>query len=131
VLQARLRTEARSLPLSSSTDTGTPLDADTLAALEKLPLLDGVLRETLRLRPPLIANLRMAACDTAVPLSAPVMDLKGVAHSVLHLREGDMVAVPIFLINRLKEVYGADADVWKYVGAYTVCAGRCTWLIKT
>jgi cytochrome P450 len=76
-----------------------------------------VLRETLRVHPPVLANLRMATRDTTVPLSAPVTDRKGVAHSALQLREGDMVLTPIFLINRLKEVYGADADVWKCVVA--------------
>jgi cytochrome P450 len=65
-LQARLRTETRSLPLRASTGADAPLDADTLAALEKLPLLDAVLREALRVHPPVLATMRMATRDAVV-----------------------------------------------------------------
>jgi cytochrome P450 len=115
VMQTRLRAEMRSISLPVSTSTDTPLDGDTIAALERLPLLDSVLRETLRLHAPIPANHRMATRDTTIPLSAPVTDRHGVARSVLQLKKGDQIYTPNFLVNRLKDVYGADADEWMCV----------------
>jgi cytochrome P450 len=115
VLQTRLRTELRSLLLPDSSSISPPLDADVLSALEKLPLLDAVVRETLRLHAPVRVTLRMATKETVLPLSVPVVDKNGVARSALELREGDLVFMPIYLVNRLKEVYGEDADEWRCV----------------
>jgi cytochrome P450 len=78
--QARLRAECRTLSLPAG---GAPLDADVLAALDKLPLLDAVVRETLRLHAPAASTLRTAQRDDILPLSRPFVDTKGVEQTTI------------------------------------------------
>lgn len=61
-LQDRLRTELREL------DTDSP----SMDVLMAAPLLDKVVRETLRLHSVVAATPREAACDDVVPLKTPI-----------------------------------------------------------
>jgi cytochrome P450 len=112
-LQAELRTELRTLPLSRAPGGCAPLDADTLGALDKLPLLDAVLRETLRLHPPITDVPRAPAHDVVVPLAQPFVDARGVAQDTLHIPAGVMLSVPISTVNRAVDLWGPDAMEWK------------------
>jgi cytochrome P450 len=78
--QARLRAECRKLSLPTG---GAPRDADRLAALDKLPQLDAVVRETLRLHAPAASTLRTAQQDDILPLSRPFVDTKGVEQTTI------------------------------------------------
>jgi hypothetical protein len=71
-----LRAELQTLPLPTSLDD-EPLDADTLAELNSLPLLDATIREALRLWAPVSISMRTANEDTIIPLNTPVPDRKG------------------------------------------------------
>jgi hypothetical protein len=62
---------------------GAALDTPVLSALDKLPLLDAVVRETLRLHPPAPSSLRTAQQDDTVPLSRPFVDTKGVEQTAI------------------------------------------------
>lgn len=45
--------------------------------LNALPYLDMVVRETMRLHPPVMASLRVSEKDDILPLSAPIVDRSG------------------------------------------------------
>lgn len=68
--QTRLRTEINSL------STEMP----TFEALNSLPFLDAVVRETLRMYTPFASVMRLASKDSVLPLSpeAPITDVNGV-----------------------------------------------------
>ena len=56
-------------------------DNPTMDDLNGLPYLDAVLRETLRLHPPLSMVLRAAGKDDSIPLNTPFKDRKGMLHN--------------------------------------------------
>jgi cytochrome P450 len=114
-LQARLRAELRTAPLPGDAGGNEPLDADALAVLDKLPLLDAVVRETMRLRTPVQRVRRVAAAPAAVPLAAPFVDRHGVRHESFRVAAGDQITVPILAVQRSPALWGADAGEWKCV----------------
>jgi cytochrome P450 len=114
-LQAELRAELRSLPLSPAAKDNAPLDADTLAALDKLPLLDAVVRETLRANAPVQNAGRVATEDASIPLARPFVGTDGVPRDEVQVRKGDMIVLPILSVHRDEVLWGADAREWKCV----------------
>jgi cytochrome P450 len=104
-----------SLPSESSGNT--PLTSEQATALDRLPLLDAVLRETLRMYAPVQSSMRVATRDTSVPVAKPFVDAKGTMHDSIQMSEGDMFFLGNYLINRTPELFGADAGEWKYVEA--------------
>jgi hypothetical protein len=112
-VQLLLRDELRSFPIPTAIGGVIPLDAGTLAALEKLPLLDAVVRETLRVHATLPNITRVAAKDTVIPLAQPFVDKHGTTRDVIRIQHGDLITVPILNINRLEQLWGADAREWR------------------
>ena len=55
-------------------------DNPTMDELNALPYLDAVVRETLRIHPPVPATMRVATQDDILPLSEPVKDRNGNIH---------------------------------------------------
>ncbi|KAF8604786.1 cytochrome P450 [Ceratobasidium sp. AG-I] len=84
-------------------------DEPTMSELDKLPYLDNVVRECLRLHPAVPSSVREAACNIQVPVSKIFKDRCGVEHSHITLQKGDTVYIPIVAMNRLKEIWGEDA----------------------
>jgi cytochrome P450 len=87
------------------------LDYDVVMSL---PLLDAVLKETLRLHPPVPFVRRTTLKDQAVPLA-------NTNNLPPHIRDAGAVTVPAGTIlfasiagaNRLQSVWGSDAKEWK------------------
>jgi cytochrome P450 len=52
-------------------------DNPTMDELNALPYLDAVVRETLRIHPPLGSTMRVATQDNILPLSEPIKDKYG------------------------------------------------------
>ena len=60
-----------------------PTDNPTMNQLNALPYLDAVVRETMRLHPPVPSTLRVANQDDVIPLEKPVTDEKGNIHEYI------------------------------------------------
>ncbi|KAI4113095.1 MAG: hypothetical protein LQ345_005852 [Seirophora villosa] len=89
--QTRLREEIRAnLP---SIDSSTPATAE---ALDRLPFLNAVCNEVLRLYPPVVMTLREAAKDTTI--------------CGQYVPKGTMIIVCPSAVNRSKELWGPDAS---------------------
>jgi cytochrome P450 len=112
-LQIRLRSELASVPLPSSTRDTSPLSQEELSALDRLPLLDAIVRETLRVHPPVPGTMRVAVRDDVIPVSKPYIDKYGKLHDTIRISKGEHVIIPMLVMNRLKEIWGEDAHEWK------------------
>jgi len=74
-------------------------DAECIEVLDKLPLLDAVVKETLRVYPPFNMLARQLTSDVEVG-----------GHL---LRAGTLVSIPVGAIHRDKDLWGADAGQFK------------------
>ncbi|RDX42185.1 cytochrome P450 [Lentinus brumalis] len=78
-----------------------------------LPYLDAIIRETVRLYPPLQIAPRVAESDAVLPLGTPVPDAQGQPCHELFIPAGTIVWINIFGLNRDKDTWGPDANEWK------------------
>jgi len=99
-VQAKLREELFTI------DTDYP----TMDQLNTLPYLDMVMREALRLHPPVPSIGRKALKDDILPLSKPVIDRHGKVHETIRINKGQKLVISIVAMNRDKAIWGEDAD---------------------
>ncbi|KAH9910818.1 cytochrome P450 monooxygenase [Fomitopsis serialis] len=102
-IECDMQTKLREECLALSTDNPSMDD------LNKLPYLEAVVRETLRLHPPLNYVLREATKDDIIPLSKPYIDVHGKIHDHVKIDKGTMIQIPILAVNRSKAIWGEDA----------------------
>jgi cytochrome P450 len=102
-VQAKLRAELRTCPT----------DSPTMEQLNALPYLEGVVRESLRLYAPVSGTVRISMHDAEIPLQKPFTDKRGVLQSTVRVSKGDLVAIPIRLLNRSTEIWGEDANEFR------------------
>ncbi|KAJ7640114.1 cytochrome P450 [Mycena rosella] len=119
-IQTRLRAEIMSAPApdaapskrnstASVSSTSSVMQADTI---EALPFLDAVVRETLRVIPPVHGTVRVATTDDLIPVSHPVVLRNGkTIHEDEHIRirKGTFVHIPLEGINLAEDIWGSDA----------------------
>ncbi|KAG8715191.1 hypothetical protein FRC11_005380 [Ceratobasidium sp. 423] len=110
-------------------DTTMPDHAAQFAAIDALPLLDRVVREALRLRPPVHGTLRIAEEDDIVPFSLdspPKMEdgsispavvtglgADGVERTGIRVRKGDFIHLPFESMNTIRDMWGEDGHKFK------------------
>ncbi|KAI0738094.1 cytochrome P450 [Daedaleopsis nitida] len=91
--------------------------ADTLTLsyddLVKLPYLDAVCRETLRLHAPVQLITRLAAKDLLLPLSSPVRGKDGLMMNEVPVPRGTIVVLQLKASNCNKALWGEDAMEWR------------------
>ncbi|CCA69066.1 related to Cytochrome P450 [Serendipita indica DSM 11827] len=103
-IQTRLREELlQAFPVGDSTEV-------TADALNALPYLEAVVRETLRFHPPVELSARVAEGDDVIPLEKPFVDKYGKLRECIEVKKGDAFIIPIMLMNRAKDIWGEDAD---------------------
>ncbi|KAG8743100.1 hypothetical protein FRC10_000400 [Ceratobasidium sp. 414] len=88
-------------------------DEPTMADLDKLPYLDNVVRESLRVHPPAPSTVREAAQDVHIPVSKSFKDRYGVERTHITLQKGDSIFIPILSMNRDKDIWGDDAGEFR------------------
>ena len=101
-IQKRLREELQSLH-----------SLEDMSVVEKLPYLNAVVQETLRLCPPAHSTIRVAMEDDIIPLSYPVKLRDGTVVSEVPIRKGSYVHIPIEGLNMSKDIWGEDALIFE------------------
>ncbi|CAK9780248.1 cytochrome P450 [Cutaneotrichosporon oleaginosum] len=79
-------------------------------ALNAFPLLDAVIRETLRLHPPASCTCRATTKDMVLPLAKPIPLRDGRTIDALPVSKGSYFFISMVCLNRLKEIWGDDAE---------------------
>jgi len=85
------------------------MQADTI---DTLPYLDAVVREALRVSPPVHGTVRVATTDDLIPVSSPVVLRNGkVIHEndYIRIKKGSFVHIPVEGINMAEDIWGPDA----------------------
>jgi len=103
--QARLREELNQF--------GADLTYDQFWSTTTAPYLDAVVKESLRLHPPLGETSRIAGIDDVIPFSRPVTTASGETVNSIAVGAGQAVTIPIAALNRSTIVWGADALEFK------------------
>jgi len=104
--QRKLRAAVRSLDVCSPA-----LDEEIM----RLPYLDWVVRESLRVHAPVTTTMRMCMREEdAIPVAEPFEDREGVMRSAIRVKKWDMVLVPIQAINKSRKLWGEDAPVFRF-----------------
>ncbi|EJD55249.1 cytochrome P450 [Auricularia subglabra TFB-10046 SS5] len=88
---------------------GVPTNAERVSALDRLPLLDRVVRETLRLMPPLHSTIRMATRDEVLHASEDITLRDGTVTREFAIKRGQFIHIPLLPLNTLTDIWGADA----------------------
>ncbi|KAJ7158153.1 cytochrome P450 [Mycena filopes] len=83
-------------------------------AIDALPYLDGVVREVLRLYPPVAPVMyRQAMADAVLPLSKPIVASDGKLRHTITVPKGTSLYVGIAAANQDKAIWGDDALEFK------------------
>ncbi|KAK0195304.1 cytochrome P450 [Armillaria mellea] len=107
--QNRLRTELLSLGLSRHADEITEEEMQrSFASLAELPFFHNIVRESLRLIPPVHSSMRVATRTDIIPLKYTVRRKDGEATSV-EVPRGTFIHIPVEGFNLDKDVWGDDA----------------------
>ncbi|QRV84540.1 cytochrome P450 family protein [Ceratobasidium sp. AG-Ba] len=85
-------------------------DEPSMTDLDRLPYLDSVVREILRLHAPVPGTLREAAHDIEIPVSQSFKDRHGVERMFISLQKGDTIMLPVQVTNCSVEVWGENAS---------------------
>ncbi|KAK0567950.1 hypothetical protein OC861_002401 [Tilletia horrida] len=108
LIQKRLREELS----AELTSYGENWRSDA-AILDRLPYLDGVVRETLRLHPPAPGLAREAPFDDVIPLSRPVKLRDGTMTDKIKISKGQAIDFCVIWLNTNKETWGDDGKNFK------------------
>ena len=84
-----------------------PVDID-IVGLQKLNYFQSIVKESLRLNPPLPLNSRIALCDTIMPCGGGPD-----RNSPIFVRKGDIVVTSIYALHRSEQVYGSDVHCFR------------------
>lgn len=109
-IQNSLRKEFVALQESAA----NPSDPSVFSTLDELTCLDNVIRESLRLIPPVHSSLRVAMEDDVIPTSEPVKLRDGTTvDGGIRIKQGTFVHVALEGMNMLRDVWGEDAIEFK------------------
>ena len=92
---------------------------EDMSSVDKLPYLNAIVQETLRLCPPAHSTIRVAMEDDLIPLSHPVKLRDGTVIQEVHIRKGSYVHIPIEGLNMSKDIWGEDALIFEWVASIT------------
>lgn len=107
--QEKMRTEIRQKRAEIAARGGVDF---TMEDLESMVYLQAALKETLRYHPIVYHLTRDAAKDDVLPLSNPIVTATGETISEIPIAAGQVIQVSICAYNRLKSVWGDDANDW-------------------
>ncbi|GJJ11014.1 hypothetical protein Clacol_005243 [Clathrus columnatus] len=88
-------------------------DEITITDLDSMQYLPALMKETLRYHPIASGLFRIAGRDDHIPLDIPIKLTNGEVVSSIPIERGQQVFMSIINYNRLKSVWGDDADEWR------------------
>lgn len=106
-VQEQLRQEIKDARAQAG---GADLDYN---GLDGLPYLDAVVRETLRLYPPIPVVSRVTRQDIVLPLSNPITGKDGKKMGEILVPSGTMAVASLLRANREPSIWGSDSYEWK------------------
>lgn len=115
-IQARLREELRTF---SETGPNIPSFDEKIgwqelwSALDDLPYLNNVIREALRVIPPVHSSIRVAMQDDEIPTSEAIKMRDGSVKYGIKIAKGQFIHIPVESMNVDKGVWGEDAWIFK------------------
>ncbi|KIY68250.1 cytochrome P450 [Cylindrobasidium torrendii FP15055 ss-10] len=105
--QERLRAEVQAMYAGKAVNE--PLEP---ADYDKLPFLNAVIKETLRLYTSVHTVTRHVDVDEVIPLAYPVTLEDGSKTTTLPVQRGERLLLSFRMYNRLRAVWGDDAAEW-------------------
>lgn len=120
-MQKRLRAELQEFSSAHALDPASsnfpaPGDSETWkelhTALDELPYLNNVIRENIRVIPPVHSSIRVATKDDEIPTSEAIRMKDGSIKWGVKIRKGQFVHLPVESMNLDKGVWGEDA--WNF-----------------
>ncbi|KIJ43524.1 hypothetical protein M422DRAFT_169815 [Sphaerobolus stellatus SS14] len=84
----------------------------TTQVFESMPLLQAILKETLRYHPIQPRTTRTATQDDIIPLSVPHKTADGKFLNEVAVKKGQQILISFAAYNRLTSIWGDDAHVW-------------------
>ncbi|EJD02970.1 cytochrome-450 hydroxylase [Fomitiporia mediterranea MF3/22] len=114
-IQDRLRAELRAFTEAGHdipSDPESPDWQNLWSGLDELPFLNNVIRETLRLIPPVHSSIRVAVEDGVIPTVDAIKMRDGSVQYGINIQEGQFIHVPIESMNVDKGVWGEDS--WSF-----------------
>nr|XP_031861425.1 uncharacterized protein CI109_003029 [Kwoniella shandongensis]KAA5528497.1 hypothetical protein CI109_003029 [Kwoniella shandongensis] len=87
-------------------------DRPSLETLSSLPLMDAVIRETLRLCAPAPTTNRRSSATAVIPLGTPVRGRDGTMMDSVTIYKNTTIFIPILAINVLEQIWGPDAETF-------------------
>ncbi|KIJ49195.1 hypothetical protein M422DRAFT_246996 [Sphaerobolus stellatus SS14] len=118
--QARLREEIKSFKAAHGNRELVAADFDLFS------FAAAVIKETLRLYPIGVHNLRKASSDDVIPLSKPIKTRSGKELSAIPVKKGQPVMLSFWGYNRLEELWGKDPHTWRPERFLELAAGERT-----
>ncbi|TDL23213.1 cytochrome P450 [Rickenella mellea] len=83
-------------------------------AIGRLPYLDWVVREALRVHAPISATMRVCArARDAIPVSRPFVDRDGVTRTAIDVTRHDIISIPLQAVNKSDRLWGDDAQEFR------------------
>ncbi|KAJ4471511.1 cytochrome P450 [Lentinula aciculospora] len=107
--QSRLRKEIRSVDDKIAERGDTEISVQDL---DSMPLLNALVKETLRFHPVAVHLFRVAVEDDVLPLSKPIVTTTGKMLHELVVPKGTRIVGSIAAYNRNEDVFGDDASVF-------------------
>ncbi|KAH8119398.1 cytochrome-450 hydroxylase [Phellopilus nigrolimitatus] len=111
-LREELRSMTASFPTLPSFDEKTSWQ-EVWSALDDLPYLNNVVREALRVIPPVHSSIRVAMRNDEIPTSEAIKMRDGSVKWDIRIKKGQFVHVPVESMNVDRGIWGDDAWAFK------------------
>jgi len=115
-VQARLKEELASVPVYNPSQVcGQDEIVAHFDAIDRLPYLDAVMKETVRLAPSIHSTIRVAMADDEIPLSEEMIMRDGKVEKTFKVKKGQWIHLPLEATSVDRTIWGEDAWEFKYV----------------
>ncbi|EPS95008.1 hypothetical protein FOMPIDRAFT_1033095 [Fomitopsis schrenkii] len=84
----------------------------SVADLDSMVYVNAAIKEIMRLHPVVYLIVRVADKDDIIPLARPITTATGEVITEIPIAKGQHISVSSWGYNRLREVWGDDADIW-------------------